>query len=240
MTTARDDEVARRDATAELRQAHDLLAGLYAERLAGLLDQMPLERGILAAFCDLVRAAATGRAVETPTVGDLGCGTGRLAAYVMSHGIAVRGLDLSPEMVRVARREQPGLDVQVGDVRALPFEDGELDGAICWYSLMYLPPQDRPGAFAELARVVRPGGYVTTAWKVGDDSARRGGVSLGLGIGFDIWWMSQDELTGRFEEAGFEVAFWGGRPADPDEQQPQGYLIVRRSVHQRSIAERRD
>lgn len=218
-----------RDATSELRQAHDVLAELYAQRLATLLDEMPLERGILAAFCDLVRAAADARDAGAPTVGDIGCGTGRLAAYVLSRGIGVRGFDLSPEMVRVARREQPGLDVQVGDVRALPFGDGELDGAICWYSLMYLPPQDRPGAFAELARVVRPGGYVATAWKVGDDSARRGGESLGLGIGFDIWWLSQGELTRRFEEAGFAVAFWGGRPADPVEQQPQGYLIARRS-----------
>ena len=36
---------------------------------------------------------------------------------------------------------------------------------------MYLPPEDRPGAFGELARVLKPGGYFATAFKAGDDQA---------------------------------------------------------------------
>ena len=88
------------------------------------------------------------------------------------------------------------------------------------------PGADPVGIDTELARVVRSGGYVATAWKVGDDSARRGGESLGLGIGFDIWWLSQGELTRRFEEAGFAVAFWGGRPADPVEQLRSRSLVI--------------
>ena len=36
---------------------------------------------------------------------------------------------------------------------------------------MYLPPEDRPGAFGELARVLKPGGFFATAFKAGDDRA---------------------------------------------------------------------
>ena len=73
-----------------------------------------------------------------------------------------------------------------------------------------------------------PGGHVATAYKMGDDTVRRGAQTLDLGIGFDIWWMSPAEVARCFEEAGFEVVVSGTKPADPDEQQPQGYLIARR------------
>lgn len=209
--------------TDELRRAHDVLAEVYAERLVGMLDAMPIERAVLGLFAQLVHDRDGGT-----TVGDVGCGTGRLAPFLAGLGLSPHGVDLSPEMVRVARRDQPGFAFEVADLRALPFDDSTLDGAVCWYSLMYLSPDDRPGAFAELARVVRPGGLLTTAYKVGDDTQRRGGLTLDLGVGFDIWWRSPAGLQHDLEQAGFDLVFSGGRPADPDEPQPQGYLVMRR------------
>ena len=204
------------DATEELRAAHDVLAEIYAERLVGHYESMPVEQAVLGVWASLVRPGGT--------VGDVGCGTGRLAPHLAAFGLTVRGVDLSPEMVRVARRDQPGLDVQLADLRDLPCGDGELDGAVAWYSLMYLPPEDRAGAFAELARVLRPGAPLAMAWKQGDDAPRRGGSSFD--VGFDIWWHSRAEVAARLAAAGFEVRFWGEKPADPDEQQDQGYVVA--------------
>ncbi|GAA2153821.1 class I SAM-dependent methyltransferase [Nocardioides koreensis] len=207
--------------TEELREAHDVLAAVYVDRLANILDQMPIERAVLGLFADLVREGGTGT-----DVGDIGCGTGRLAPYLSTRGLSPRGVDLSPEMIRVAQRDYPGFPFQVADLRALPFEDTSLDGVVAWYSLMYLPPEHRGAAFGELARVLKPGGHVAMAFKMGDDALRRGGRSLDLGIGFDIYWMSRHEVESRFTDAGFRVVFWAERPADPDEQQPQGYLVA--------------
>ena len=213
-----------RDPTDELRHAHDVLAEVYAARLAGLLDEMPIERSLLGLFAQLVHDRAQGTRVL-----DVGCGTGRLAPFLAGLGLDVRGVDLSPEMVRVARRDQPGFTFEVADLRSLPYADASLDGVVCWYSLMYLSPADRPLAFAELARVVAPSGLLATAYKVGDDSHRRGGQALPeLGIGFDLWWRSPAGLERDLADAGFDVVFSGGRPAEPDEPQPQGYLIARR------------
>jgi SAM-dependent methyltransferase len=207
--------------TEELRAAHNVLAEVYASRLAGMLEQMPIEQAVLGLFAELVRNRGT-------VVGDIGCGTGRLAPYLAAQGLAPRGVDLSPEMIRVARRDYPGHQFEVADLRALPFDDGALDGLVAWYSLMYLRPEARDQAFGELARLLKPGGYVATAYKSGDDARRRGGGSLGLGIGFSIYWLSRGEIESRFTGAGFTIVFWGGRPADPDEPQPQGYLIAER------------
>jgi ubiquinone/menaquinone biosynthesis C-methylase UbiE len=136
------------------------------------------------------------------------------------------GVDLSPEMVRVARRDYPGIPFDVADLCRLPFDDSELSGALCWYSLMYLSPTDRPRGFDEIARVVRPGGTIAMAFKMGDNELRRGGKTVG--VEFDIYWLSMDEVEHRLADAGFRVVFWGGRPAEAAEPQPQGYIVAER------------
>ena len=210
--------------TEELRAAHNVLAEFYADRLAGALDRMPAERAVLGLFCESVRAAGLGR-----SVGDIGCGTGRLEPYLAARGLSPRGIDLSPEMVRVARRDFPGFSFDVADVRDLPFQDTSLAGVVCWYSLMFLAPPDRPAAFGELARVVKPGGYLVTAFKAGDGQVRRAGRGTGLGVEFDVYWLSPQEMERRVTAAGFATVFWGGRPAQDQEGSPQGYLLARRS-----------
>lgn len=210
--------------TGELRAAHDVLAEVYASRLAGALDQMPAERAVLNLFSDLILAAGIGT-----DVADVGCGTGRLAPYLAARGLSPVGVDLSPEMVRVARRDYPGFRFDVADLRSLPFGDAALAGVVGWYSLMFLAPGDRPAAFGELARVVRPGGHLVTAFKAGDGRHRRGGRTLNLGVEFDIWWLSPAEMERCVTGAGFATVFWGGRPALAEEGSPQGYLIARRT-----------
>jgi SAM-dependent methyltransferase len=210
--------------TDELRAAHDVLAEFYVDRLAGVLENMPIERAVLSLFCELTVAADLGA-----SVGDVGCGTGRLAPYLAAQGLFPHGVDLSPEMVRVARRDYPDFSFDVGDLRHLPFEDASLAGVVCWYSLLFLPPSDRAVAFSELARVVKPGGYLVTAFKAGDGKLRRGGRSTGLGIEFDAYWLSPEEMERRVSDAGFETVYWGGRPADEQETTPQGYLLAQKT-----------
>jgi len=208
----------------ELRAAHDVLAEFYADRLAGALDRMPAERAVLDLFCDLTLAAGLGT-----TVGDIGCGTGRLEPYLAARGLSPQGIDLSPGMIRVACRDQPGFDFGVADLRALPFAYASLAGVVCWYSFMYLAPSGRPVASGELARVVKPGGYLVTAFKAGDSQVRRGGRSTGLGVEFDVYWLSPGEMEHWAADAGVAAVFWGGRPAEGQEGSPQGYLLARRS-----------
>ncbi|MET7422618.1 methyltransferase domain-containing protein [Dactylosporangium sp. NPDC005555] len=210
--------------TDELRAAHDVLAEFYADRLAGALEGMPVDRAVLSLFCELTLAADLGS-----SVGDVGCGTGLLAPYLAAKGLSPRGVDLSPEMVRVAQRDHPDFAFDVADLRSLPFEDASLAGVVCWYSLIFLAPSDRAVAFSELARVVKPGGYLVTAFKAGDGSLRRAGRSAGLGVEFDAYWLSPQEMEQRVTEAGFATVFWGGRPAEGHESTPQGYLLARRT-----------
>jgi ubiquinone/menaquinone biosynthesis C-methylase UbiE len=206
--------------TDELRAAHDVLAEWYVQNLVGVLDGMPVERAVLSLFCELTLAADLGR-----SIGDIGCGTGRLAPFLAAKDVSPHGVDLSPEMVRVARRDYQDFAFDVADLRGLPFEDASLAGVVCWYSLIFLAPADRAVAFGELARVVKPGGYLVTAFKSGDGKLRRGGRLAGLGVEYDGYWLSAEEMEDRVTEAGFATVFRGVRPAE----EQYCYLLARRA-----------
>jgi SAM-dependent methyltransferase len=86
---------------------------------------------------------------------EVGGGTGELAERMQRElGAEVLFLDLSPRMVELAHER--GVDAQVGDVQALPFEDGVFDTVVAAWMLYHVP--DIPRGLAEIARVLRPGG----------------------------------------------------------------------------------
>jgi hypothetical protein len=57
---------------------------------------------------------------------------------------------------------------------------------------------------------------------------RRGGRSIGLGVEFDVYWLSPEEMERQVTGAGFATVFRGGRPAEGQEGSPQGYLLAQR------------
>jgi ubiquinone/menaquinone biosynthesis C-methylase UbiE len=93
---------------------------------------------------------------------DVACGTGliaRLAAERVGPSGTVTGLDLSPEMIMVARAESPStIAWHVDDATSLPFPDDTYDVVLCQMGLMFM--QDRNAAVAEMRRVTAAGGRV--------------------------------------------------------------------------------
>ena len=92
---------------------------------------------------------------------DIGAGPGVFTGLLLERGASCWVVDLSYEMVATARRyvgAAPRACFMVGDLDRLPFADGAFDAALCVGVLQYLPSLEF--AFAELARVVAPGGAV--------------------------------------------------------------------------------
>jgi SAM-dependent methyltransferase len=111
--------------------------------------------------------------VEEPLVGeilaelppgdalDAACGTGRFAALLAGHGCTVVGVDSSPDMLQRAREKVRSGTFMPGDLRQLPLPDDSFDIVTCGLALAHLPALEP--AFAELARVLRPGGHLVTS-----------------------------------------------------------------------------
>ncbi|MGW4247915.1 class I SAM-dependent methyltransferase [Nocardia sp. NPDC004722] len=145
------------------RAAYDEVAEQYADFIHRQLLDNPFDRGMIDAFAQLVAESDPG------PVADIGCGPGRVTAHLAAAGFEVSGIDLSPEMIRLARAEFPELSFEVGPMERLPFPDGALAGLVAWYSIIHIPPQRIPEVLTELARVLRPGGHALFGFQATDE-----------------------------------------------------------------------
>ena len=89
---------------------------------------------------------------------DIGCGSGYAAAMAAARGATVTGIDITPELIEIARERTPQGDFRVGPMDALPFEDETFDAAVGFNAFQFA--DDPARAAGEAARVVRPGGLV--------------------------------------------------------------------------------
>jgi demethylmenaquinone methyltransferase / 2-methoxy-6-polyprenyl-1,4-benzoquinol methylase len=104
------------------------------------------------------RLAAESVVAEGYKVLDACCGTGDLALAAERAGGKVTGLDFSERMLARAREKSHTVEWALGDVTALPFEDGSFDAVTVGFGIRNVP--DLEAGLAELARVLRPGGRI--------------------------------------------------------------------------------
>ncbi|KUF15101.1 class I SAM-dependent DNA methyltransferase [Streptomyces silvensis] len=145
------------------RESYDAIAPTYAELFQDTLRERPLERALLSAFAELVRASGGGGEVA-----DLGCGPGYVTAHLDGLGLKAFGVDASPVMIELAHKSYPGLRFEVGSMAALDIADGSLSGALSRWSVIHTPPRDVPAVVAEIARVLAPGGHLLISFAATD------------------------------------------------------------------------
>lgn len=103
------------------------------------------------------RMAREARACPADVAIDLACGTGDVVAHLRGHRVGrVIGLDVTPDMLVIARTRAPDVAWVQGDMTRLPFGTATASLATTAYGLRNVPDLD--GALAEAARVLRPGG----------------------------------------------------------------------------------
>jgi SAM-dependent methyltransferase len=146
-------------------KARDYDADLWDRRAAkGLtweLEQRLLGR-ILDALPDRPRTAV-----------DFACGTGRVLSFLAGRGVDVTGVDVSPDMLALARLHCPGARLVEGDVTREPgLVSEQYDLATAFRFFLNAEPALRSDALRWLRRAVRPGGRLVANFHLNPYSAR--------------------------------------------------------------------
>jgi SAM-dependent methyltransferase len=201
------------------RDSYDTVATSYAELVKPDFGRSPLGLAMLGEFVELVRASGP--------VGDIGCGPGHLTAHLNEVGVSAFGIDLSPGMVEIARKKNPGFRFEVGSMTALELADGELGGVVSWYSIVHMALEQLPEVFAEFFRVLAPGGHLLLAFKAGDRKTPLN-HAYGHDVSLTVYWQSPERVAALLEQAGFLVQARLVRAPGGMDKGPQAFVLARK------------
>ena len=211
------------DHVATARDVYDRAARTYVEFVGTDISsatECPMDRSLLVAFIELIKSQAISR------VADVGCGPGRVAAFMADHGLDVIGVDVSQAMLAFASTAHPHIEFEEGQLDALPIESGVLAGAVCWYSIIYTPPDRLVQSFDELARVLMPGGYLLLAFQAEGEPVHREDA-FGTQLPLTSYRHSVKEVADRLEDTGFRISTTVLRaPELEHETTSQGFVIA--------------
>jgi SAM-dependent methyltransferase len=184
-----------------VRSGYDAVASTYAAQFSDELDHKPLERGLLGAFCEMTPPGA---------IADIGCGPCHITRFLADRRTDVVGLDLSEEMIAVARRRHRELSFAVASMLDLPYPDDAWAGAVAIYSIIHFDPADRLRAFSEFARTLRPEGLLLISFHVDGPGFAAGDVNhlqnfLGHHVEMDGYFLDPDVVMRDLVTNGFRV-----------------------------------
>jgi SAM-dependent methyltransferase len=180
----------------EIEASYDRVCEEFAKEFYDELGQKPFDREILSKFAESVR--------DKGIVCELGCGPGQIARYLKDRGVEVYGVDISSGQIECARRLNPDIRFEQGDMLALTATDSSLAGVVSFYAIIHLDRQDVPRALKLIHRALRPGGRLLLSFHGGEGMLRKE-EWYDKPVSIDVTLFEPDEMATYFETAGFEV-----------------------------------
>ncbi|MFF1569837.1 class I SAM-dependent methyltransferase [Streptomyces sp. NPDC058293] len=134
-----------------------------------------------------------------------GAGRAGSRATLRKRDLDAFGIDLSPGMIDVARRDQSGVRFDIGSMTDLTLADASVTGLVAWYSLIHIPDGAISSVLTHFRRVLRPGGPLLLSFHVGDASKLKTEGYGGHPMKVHVHRRQHDQMIEWLNEAGFAV-----------------------------------
>jgi SAM-dependent methyltransferase len=194
--------------------------------LSDELDAKPLDRKLLETLAELVGG---GR------LADVGCGPGHVTRFLAGLQDDVIGVDDSPQMIVVAKDRAPELRFEVASMLDLPVASEAWAGAVAFYSVIHFDEGDRSKAWRELARVIRPDGWLLVAFHIDGPEQDIGSVNhltewFGHAVDLEGHFLDPSAVCSEIQREGFEVMARLERQPNPAVEYPSRrcYVLAQR------------
>lgn len=133
---------------------------------------------------------------------DLGCGPGHHSDFFVENGFDVVGIDLSSEMIAIARNEVPQANFEIMDLLNIEFDPNSFDGVWASASLLHVQKSQIKKVLVSIKKILKPNGVFYLSLKSGDGEAvinddRYGGVTKFYSF------YNQDEVISLLNEVDF-------------------------------------
>ncbi len=134
---------------------------------------------------------------------DVGCGAGFASMYLAEKGFSVVGIDISSEMIRLARELIPDVNFMEMDMTKITFSDESFDGIVSLYAIFHISKEKHGSLFQKFYDLIKPGGILF--FSIGSDEWE----STEEYYGAKIFWSnySGEKTLSLVKQAGFEIIF---------------------------------
>jgi len=147
---------------------------------------------------------------------DIGCGPGTFTQYLQQKGFEVEGIDLSEEMIKIAKEKVPGVTFRLMDMRKLEYPDNSFGGLLVAYSLIHIPSEEIPSTLLGFKKVLKTGGYMMIIAQGGEPD-KIVDEPLKEGEKIFINFFTKERLSDFLKNADFSMEYQEEMPMqDPD------------------------
>ncbi len=205
----------------EVVEAWDAVAEEYARKYQDEILLKPIVAEFIREFvADLP---------EDGLICDMGCGPGQVARFLHGEGRRTTGIDLSPEMIAMAKALNPEIPFTAADVLLLS-EAQRYDAVIGLYFIVNFPVELLPKVFAKLHRIIKPGGKLLLSFHTGSDELFRVESLWESGKPLSFWFFNPETISTLLEENGFQIEAVKQREPYPEieYQSQRTYIFARK------------